>query len=513
MKRGIKILLFLAAIAWFSNIELQAERLVILTTNDTHSQIDADYADRGGILRRKALIDSVRQAEKYVMLLDAGDAVQGTVYFNLFKGEVEFAMLDSLGYDAYIVGNHEFDNGMQPLKRFFGTMHTPRLNANYNLAGTPLEGLFKPYIIKEYGGKRIGVVGINLLPEGMISPVNSVGVEYSNAAEIAELTAAFLKRVEHVDYVVVLSHVGYDGGVEANPTDDMIVSHSRNIDLVIGGHSHTVINPAAQKSVPWLLKNAEGREVAVTQTGSSGKNVGYIALDLDSLRIADYRLMPVDRRYDNRTDYPQLRAYLAPFKAKVDSLMNHPVAHCACDVGRSSAMMWNFVADAAFDIISDISSLKIDMTIMNAGGIRQSFTKGIVSEGLVNSMFPFDNKMVVLKMSGRQLLNALAVMGGRGGDLVSRQAYVEYTPVSDSKMARILKATVGGKTIDAYATYTVATLDYLANGGDYMVPMTTCERIFVDTMKFGNRMLLYLKEMERKGRKVNPAKKQRMVRK
>ena len=86
MKRGIKILLFLAAIAWFSNIELQAERLVILTTNDTHSQIDADYADRGGILRRKALIDSVRQAEKYVMLLDAGDAVQGTVYFNLFKG-------------------------------------------------------------------------------------------------------------------------------------------------------------------------------------------------------------------------------------------------------------------------------------------------------------------------------------------------------------------------------------------------------------------------------------------
>ena len=175
--------------------------------------------------------------------------------------------------------------------------------------------------------------------------------------------------------------------------------------------------------------------------------------------------------------------------------------------------VYGFVADAAFDIISEISSLKIDMTIMNAGGIRQSFTKGIVSEGLVNSMFPFDNKMVVLKMSGRQLLNALAVMGGRGGDLVSRQAYVEYTPVSDSKMARILKATVGGKTIDADATYTVATLDYLANGGDYMVPMTTCERIFVDTMKFGNRMLLYLKEMERKGKKVNPAKKQRMVRK
>lgn len=499
--------------AGISLAEAQAERLVILSTNDTHSQIDPDYANRGGILRRKAMIDSVRAAEKNVLLVDAGDVVQGTVYFNLFRGEVEFAMLDSLGYDAYIMGNHEFDNGMEPLRHFFSSMRTPRLSANYNLRGTPLEGLFAPYIVKEYAGRRIGVMGINLLPAGMISPSNCVGVDYSNGTEIADLTARFLKEVEHADFVVMLSHVGYDGGVDQNPTDDIIVGKSRYIDLVIGGHSHTVINPADPKSVPWKLKNADGREVPVTQTGSTGKNVGYIALDLDDMRITDYRLIPIDRRYDDRTEYPALRAYLAPFKAKVDSLMSHPVAHCAYDIDRASSAMWNFVSDAAFEITSAIAGTKPDMTIMNAGGIRQSFTKGVVSEGLVNSMFPFDNKMVVLKMTGRNLLDALAVMGGRGGDLISRQAYVEFSPVEGSHIARILKASVGGKAIDPDATYIVATLDYLANGGDYMSPMTGCERLFVDTRKFGDRMLDYLKALESKGKKVNPDKRRRMVRK
>ena len=491
-----------------------AERLVILSTNDTHSQIEPDAANEGGIMRRRALIDSIRAAERNVLLLDAGDAVQGTVYFNMFRGEVETAMLDSLGYDACIMGNHEFDNGMDVISRFYRKMRTPLLSTNYRLTGTPLEGLTRPYVIKQYAGRRIAVVGINLLPEGMIAPENSVGVQYADAAEIADLTACYLKRVEHVDFVIALTHVGYSGGRDNNPTDNMIVQRSHYIDMVVGGHSHTTINPAKAKSVPHLLKNADGRNVLVTQTGSRGRSLGYTAIDLDRLTVECYKLLPVDSRYDGRTSrYTALQAFLAPYKTKVDSLMNHTVCHTAEAMPNSSMQVWNLVGDAAFDIAAKLSSMKIDMAIMNAGGIRQSFPKGAVSEGLINSMFPFRNYIVVLEMTGQQLLDALAVMGGRGGDIVSRQARVEFARQGTAKPAKILRATLNGKDINPAKCYRVATLDYLAGGGDYMEPMTSCKRLYSDSKQFGERMLHYVKAIDARGKKLKASGKPRMIEK
>ncbi|MGN1245985.1 MAG: bifunctional metallophosphatase/5'-nucleotidase [Muribaculaceae bacterium] len=515
MNKKIRILAVGAAmLVGAMSTDAQAERLVILSTNDTHSQIEPDAANKGGILRRRALIDSIRGAERNVLLLDAGDAVQGTVYFNMFRGEVEFAMLDSLGYDACIMGNHEFDNGMTILSRLYSKMRTPLLNANYRLDDTPLKGITRPYIIKNYGNRRIAVVGINLLPEGMISPENSVGVQYANAAEIADLTAEYLKRVEHVDFVVVLTHVGYSGGRDNNPTDNMIVQHSHYIDMVVGGHSHTTIDPSAANSVPYMLKNADGRDVLVTQTGSKGRNLGYTAIDLDRLAVECYKLLPVDSRYDGRAQgYTGISEFLAPYRAKVDSLMNHTVCHSAEAMPNNSPKAWNLVGDAGYDIAAKNSKLKIDMAIMNAGGIRQSFPKGAVSEGLINSMFPFRNNIVVLEMTGQQLLDALAVMGGRGGDVVSRQCYVEYARQGTAKPAKILKATINGKAIVPDKTYLVATLDYLANGGDYMEPMTHCKRLYSDRKQFGERMLEYVKGVEAKGQKLKASGKPRMVNK
>lgn len=512
MKRNLKILAVCAALAGASAAELDAERLVILSTNDTHSQIEPDAANEGGILRRRALIDSIRAAEKNVLLLDAGDAVQGTVYFNMFRGEVEFAMLDSLGYEACIMGNHEFDNGMEVLSGLYRQLDTPLLCANYRLDGTPLQGLTKPYIIKEYAGRRIGIAGINLLPEGMIAPENSVGVQYANAAEIADLTAEYLKRVEHVDYVVMLTHVGYSGGREDNPTDNMIVQRSHYIDMVIGGHSHTVINPADAKSVPYILKNADGRDVIVTQTGSKGRNLGYSAIDLDKMALECYRLLPVDNRYDQRAEkYTALKRFLTPYKEKVDSLMNHTVGHTTEAMPNSSMKAWNFVGDVAYTVASQISGVKVDMAIMNSGGIRQSFPKGAVSEGLINSMFPFRNNLVVLEMTGQQLLDAFAVMGARGGDVVSRQAKVEFVKQGIATPAKITSATINGKAIVPEATYLVATLDYLAKGGDYMEPMTPCKWIYGDKEQFGTRMLSHIKALEAKGKKITADGKRRMT--
>ena len=173
MNRFIAALCLVAAIGIGSAC---AEDLVILTTNDTHSQIDPDFDGKGGILRRKALIDSVRSVEKNVLLVDAGDIVQGTLYFSLYGGAVEYPLLDSLGYDISVLGNHEFDNGIDSLAYRQNALKVTRLSANYGLTETKLNGHYLPYIIKEYGGKRFGIMGINLNPEGMIDMANCKGL-------------------------------------------------------------------------------------------------------------------------------------------------------------------------------------------------------------------------------------------------------------------------------------------------------------------------------------------------
>ena len=189
------------------------EKLVILHTNDTHSQIVPGNDNLGGVMRRKAIIDSVRNAEKNVLLVDAGDAVQGTLYFYLYGGKVEQEVMNILGVEARILGNHEFDNGIDSLAAVLKYSDAEMLSANYDLSQTPLDGRFKPYTIKEYGGKRIGIIGINLDPNGIISPDNFKGLEYLPIVATANLTAEKLKKEEKVDAVIALTHIGY------NPAD------------------------------------------------------------------------------------------------------------------------------------------------------------------------------------------------------------------------------------------------------------------------------------------------------
>ena len=491
--------------------EAAAERLVILSTNDTHSQIDPDFDGRGGALRRKAIIDSVRAAEEHVLLVDAGDAVQGTLYFTLFGGEVELAMLDSLGYDVYTLGNHEFDNGMEPLRPFYSRMRAARVSANYGLDNTPLAGLFEPYVIKEYAGRRVAVMGVNLLPDGMIAPANCSGVEYTNSSDAANALAGELKRSGQADFVIALTHVGYSGGTPDNPSDTQIVARSRDIDLVIGGHSHTTLDPADPASEPWMIANADGREIPVTQTGYAGKKVGYIAVNLDDMQVEEYRLITVDKRYDDRASYPGLEAYLAPYKARVDSLMRHPVARSAAMLDRGTPELENFTADAAYAIAAKLYDGEIDMAFMNSGGIRQPIPEGDVSEGVVRSTYPFENRLVVLEITGERLIEALKIMASRGGDPVSSQVRVEFERGEPGGQATLLSATIGGAEIDPAATYHVATIDYLANGGDYMTPLPGCPRTYEDIIKIGDRIIEYLQEITAAGEIIDPSREPRMI--
>ena len=264
--------LFAALILAFSSAT--GQDLVILHTNDTHSQIDplssGNYKGLGGVVRREKYISQVRAENKNVILLDAGDFSQGTPYFTLFRGDVEIELMNALKVDVATFGNHEFDNGQEELARRIKMASFPVVNANYDLKGTPLDGLIAPYAIIERGGKRIGVIGLSVRLAGLVSPNRLGNMKYEHPYKIVNRLARRLRNKEKCDLVILLSHCGYNGGKEQNPTDEMIAKNTEGVDIIIGGHSHTFIKK------PMLVESKTGKKVMIVQAGAKGEEVGRI---------------------------------------------------------------------------------------------------------------------------------------------------------------------------------------------------------------------------------------------
>lgn len=444
--------------------------LVILHTNDTHSAIEPDGKGLGGIARRKVLVDSVRAGRENVMLVDAGDAVQGSLFYTLFGGEVERRLMNALGYDIQILGNHEFDKGLNTLAREWKQLKATRLSSNYDFTGTPLEGLFVPTLVKKIGGKKVGFIGVNLNPDGIVVAENYKGVKYSDAVASANEAAARLKK-EGVDVVVAVTHIGYDSGEEHS--DIRLARESKDIDVIIGGHSHTVIDPTgAQKdALQSRFKNADGRDVVVVQTGASGVNLGEVDINLKTKDVKA-RLIPVDGRLDGRVD----KAYaglITPYVHKVDSIRNLVIGETPYEYAKRSTEMVNLLSDFVMERGAEIAGGPVDLSIMNKGGMRNPLPKGRITQGTIIDIAPFDNSVVVIDVKGSDLLENFGIMAKQGGNGVSANVEVVYDPVT----AEVVKATIDGKPVEKDRTYRVATIDYLAAGNDYMTPLKRGVRV------------------------------------
>ena len=448
----------------------ESNKLVILHTNDTHSQIEPGEDGLGGVMRRKAVIDSIRAAEPNVLLVDAGDAVQGTLYFYLYGGKVEQEVMNILGVDARILGNHEFDNGIDSLAAVLKLSDAQKIATNYKLDNTPMAGMFEPYTIKEYGGKRIGIIGINLDPTGIITKGNYDGLEFLPIVATANLTAEKLKKEEGVDAVVAISHIGY------NPAgligDSVLATNSRNIDIIIGGHSHDTIDPTTPKGAARSrLTNLDGEEVLVVQTGKAGRRLGKIELNLDSLGIGGrpkYELITVDKRFDGYKD-PALAKTIAQYSAGVDSLMHLWVGESPKELKAGGTELLNYFTDFIFKAGNAIAP-GVDLAIANKGGLRADIPAGKFSKGHVINMIPFANYVTVIDLKGSDLLDIFNVMAMTDGNGISKNVKATYTKNGDK--AKATKVLVDGKAIDPNRTYRVATIDYLAKGGDYMSAFT-----------------------------------------
>lgn len=259
----------------------QTRKITILHTNDTHSRIeavdanDAKYAGMGGVANRKAYIESVRKAEKNVLLFDSGDFSQGTPYYNVFKGEVEIECMNRLGYNAGTIGNHEFDYGLDNLEDIIEDAKFPFVCTNYDFSRTGLDKLIKPYVIIKLDGIKVGVIGVGTDPEGLIQLKNYNGMKFIEPYAIAEKTARFLKKRKKCDIVICLSHLGLDCGALNGYCDRELAAQSKSIDVILGGHSHTYLEK------PEKVKNADGKIVLIMQNGKNGISVGRIDINLE----------------------------------------------------------------------------------------------------------------------------------------------------------------------------------------------------------------------------------------
>ena len=255
------------------------KQLTILHTNDTHSTIlplnpnleDTMKAGRGGYLRRINMLKEERRKDPDLLLFDSGDFSQGSGYYTMFKGDVEVGLMNEMHYDAATIGNHEFDFGLDNMARLFKMAQFPIVCTNYDFTGTVCEGLVKPYVVLKRKGVKIGVFALSPKLKGLISDKNCPGVKYLDPAKVALETATMLKKDMKCDMVICISHLGWDMGGD---DDSYMIKGSRNIDVVLGGHSHSFLERLE------YVNNMDGKPVPVDQIGNHGIFIGKMLVGL-----------------------------------------------------------------------------------------------------------------------------------------------------------------------------------------------------------------------------------------
>lgn len=254
--------------------------LCILHTNDTHSRIDPypendpNFPLMGGYARRAAVIDQIRKENQHVLLLDSGDILQGTPYFNVYGGEPEFKLMTRMGYDASTIGNHEFDNGLDGLMRILPHAGFSFISSNYDFSHTLLSDQIKTHQVFEKGGIKVGVYGLGIELEGLVGKNLYGKTRYMDPLKIALDMEFYLKEEKKCDLIICLSHLGFEYE-DDKVSDQFIAKNTRFTDIILGGHTHTFISPTFETA------NAANQIVRISQMGYGGVRLGRMDVYLN----------------------------------------------------------------------------------------------------------------------------------------------------------------------------------------------------------------------------------------
>ena len=436
--------------------EADNDEFVMLFTNDFHSQIEPMDGGGGGVLRLQALVDSVRTAEPHVLLADAGDLVQGTYYFSLLNGVVEMKMLDMLKYDIRTIGNHEFDKKMSGLGEMLAMSKVPVVASNYDFSKTALAQYVVPSKILTAGKIKVGFIGLNVRLLNLVNKTACEGVEWQDAVNVADKYAEEL-RAQGADIVIALSHLGYEADSDAYYYDKGLAKKTKHIDMIIGGHSHTTLRNAV------YVTDTDGDQVPIVQTGSKGLNLGYAKIKLDDKGKPSftYKLIPVNSRLDNRVD-PTFSSIIEDYAAEVKEKMDVKLGYAPYNINRGTpeSALGNLTADGLIWMAKQFHNVDADVAVYNTGGVRANISKGNVTLGDVYAVYPFDNVLSIVTITGSKLKKLMYK--------VPNSLYVNAgVKIIAQESGWVDSITINGKSIDNNKNYTVATIDFISDNDGY----------------------------------------------
>ncbi len=447
--------------------------LTIMHTNDTHAHHAPNRHGNGGVARQATVVKQIRAQVDNSLLLDAGDRFTGTLFHQQYLGQENAQIMNLLGYDAMTLGNHEFDKGDLVLGMFIDKLDFPVVSANVDAsASEPLADKIASYVVLEVGGEKIGITGLTV-PETAILSSPSENVIFDDDLVGAAQAAVDQMTEEGINKIIVLSHIGYN-------MDLAIAPQLSGVDVIVGGHSHTLLSNMYTKGVasyPQVLESASGEPILVVQAGEHNEYLGRLDLEFD----ADGVLTDWDGDVILLSQYitpdPAMQALIDALAAPIEELKHTPVGEAAVDlVGERGVCrteecnMGNLITDA----IRENTGAQI--ALQNGGGIRASIPAGEVTLGQVLTVLPFGNLISTFELKGSDVIAALENGVSQVEDVAGRFPQVSglrYTwdpsaaPGERIVSVEVLNPETGEyEPLDPDAVYTVAANDYMRRGGD-----------------------------------------------
>lgn len=435
-------LVLISSIAWSAEIR-------IIHINDFHGYAEGymkagSHRVLGGASYLAGLIEELR-VEKSSLLLSAGDMIQGHIWANLFEGESVIELMNAIKFDAMVVGNHEFDFGVEVLRRRVSEAQFPVLGAN--VEGTDF---LKPYVIKEIGGVRVAIIGVVTESTPVSThPKNVKGLRFLSPEDTVKKYMSELK--DRAEVFIVLSHLGFH-------RDRLLAENVKGIHIIIGGHSHTKVDK------PHVVN-----QTIITQAWEHGKAIGVLDIEVKNRKIVKHegRLIIVEPNHSK--EHKQVREIVEKYNRRISSILDEKIGHAEEDldgenVRRAETNLGNLIAD----IIRETASA--DLAIINGGGIRRGIKRGDIKVKDVYTVLPFNNYIIALRLKGYEIKEALehgVSAQEEGGGRFPQVSGVRFTYDPKAKVgSRVKEVYIGDSPIELEREYTVAINDFLAAGGD-----------------------------------------------
>jgi 5'-nucleotidase/2',3'-cyclic phosphodiesterase and related esterases len=489
--------------------------LTLVHTNDTHAHLEpmeltlsGKKVRVGGVAQRVAFFDRLRAQRRNVLILDAGDVFQGTLYFNQYRGLADRYFMHRMLYRVMTLGNHEFNLGPGHLAEFLKGAKFKVVSANVDISREPrLQGLLAPYAVLQVGGEKVGLVGLTTPDTREISNPGPT-VAFLDPYESAQ-KAVYELLAKGVNKIVVLSHLGYG-------EDLKLARRLVGAQVIVGGHSHTLLgsfpHPELRPAGPYptVVKNPEGRDVLVVQAWEWGKVVGLLEVTFDAKgQLVAYKgealLMTPEVSPEDFFAKEALLAYAQPVMA----LMGQVIAEAKVDlvgeraiVRKRESNLGNLIADG---MVWKTRNAGVQIALQNGGGIRASIPKGPITVGKVYEVLPFGNTLVVMDLKGREILAALEngvsqweQGAGRFLQVSGLRYAFDLARPAGSRVVRVeVKTEKGFAPLDLEATYRVVVNSFIANGGDGFTVLKEAQGYRVDTgFSDAESFMDYLKELK-----------------